>query len=288
VRGLLPAALVLAGGSLVSGVAEGTEILEPTARAKQQQFVDLVRESTARYRDRARAVADGYRLIGRDFPGMGEHWIHIGLLFDGVYDPARPEFLTYVTIEGEPRLLGVAYGLPLLAGESPPDEPAGREAWHDHVGTLDEETLLPHHHLSGHAGHGPRLAMVHAWVWLENPDGLFAADNWSIPFARLGLEPPRGPAPAAAKALSLLTGGDEYVADVVARAQGSAEPARTVLDAIGRARGGVESLLHGRSRRPLGAGEIEALGALWEGLWSGIEPVLPAEAREALRASAVR
>ena len=31
------------------------------------------------------------------------------------------------------------------------------------------------------------LTMVHAWVWLENPDGVFAQDHRLIPYVRLGL-----------------------------------------------------------------------------------------------------
>ncbi len=284
--GLAVATLALATASFASEPARPSDLA--VDRATQQRFADLVRESTAKYRDRSRAVADGYRLIGRDFPGMGEHWVHVGLLFDGVYEPTRPEFLSYVTIDGQPTLLGVAYGLPLLGGESPPDGPAGKDAWHDHVGTLDEETLLPHHHHSGHGGQGPRLAMLHAWVWLTNPDGLFAADNWAIPFVRLGLAPPRAPCQSAAKALSLLTGGDEYVADAVARAQGEMQAAPGVRAAIGRARGRVEGVLPAHRSDPAESAELEALGPLWDQMWVEIEAVLPPEAREKIRGSALR
>ena len=43
--------------------------------------------------DRAVAIADGYRQIGSDFPSMGEHWINIGLLFDGSSILRIPRFL---------------------------------------------------------------------------------------------------------------------------------------------------------------------------------------------------
>jgi hypothetical protein len=262
---------------------------EEGGAAKEQRFVELVRESTERYRDRDRAVADGYRLIGRDFPGMGEHWVNVGLLFDGVYDPTRPEFLAYLTIHGVPKLLGVAYGLPLLAGEEPPEEPAGRAAWHAHTGTIDEETLLPHHHHSGQREDGPRLAMVHAWVFLPNPEGVFAADNWSIPFVRLGLEPPAAPAPAAGRALSLLTGGDAYVSEVVANALARRDASRSVRAAVSRAR----ERLEGWRRRsmtsgPLEPGDLRALAALWDGLWSEVDAALPPAVRSRLQGSSVR
>jgi hypothetical protein len=89
-----------------------------------------------------------HNAANQDFPAMGEHWIQIGLLFGGRRDPTRPELLTYVTVEGRPRLTGVAYAAALLPGESPPAGPG--LVWHDHVGTIDVESLIPH---DGHAGH---------------------------------------------------------------------------------------------------------------------------------------
>ena len=106
-------------------------------------FIESARAATTKYQDRSVAIADGYRQIGTDFPAMGEHWINIGLLFDGKFDPAHPEVLTYVIVSGKPRLLGVAYVLPLLPGEFAPDWPASKEAWHDHFRTLEDETVQP-------------------------------------------------------------------------------------------------------------------------------------------------
>ena len=72
----------------------------------QQEFVRVVREATERYRDRSRAIADGYRPIGPDFPGMGEHWISVPLLLRGEVDRARPPILEYATLENEATLVG--------------------------------------------------------------------------------------------------------------------------------------------------------------------------------------
>ena len=74
----------------------------PKRPAAAEDLMRTVREATAKYHDHDVAVADGYRRIGGDFPAMGEHWIQIGLLFGGRRDPARPEFLTYVTVAGRP------------------------------------------------------------------------------------------------------------------------------------------------------------------------------------------
>jgi hypothetical protein len=208
---------------------------------------------------------------------MGEHWLHVGRLFDGVYDAERPEFLTYLSIAGRPRLLGVAYALPLLGDEEPPEAPAGRAAWHTHAGTLDEETLAPHHGHHG-SGRGPRLAMVHAWVWLPNPEGTFAADNWAIPYLRLGLEP-RTRAPVdAGKALSLLVGADLYLAEALGTRGGlTAGETRRVRKAIAQARAQVAELRRSSMTGELTDREAEALAGLWQALWRGIASDLGAQ-----------
>ena len=54
-------------------------------------FIESARLATAKYQDRSVAIGEGYRQIGSDFPAMGEHWINIGLLFDGKIDAAHPE-----------------------------------------------------------------------------------------------------------------------------------------------------------------------------------------------------
>jgi hypothetical protein len=172
-------------------------------------FIETARAATTKYQDRSVAIAEGYRQIGGDFPAMGEHWINIGLLFDGKFDPAHPEVLTYAVVSGKPQLLGVAYVLPLLQGESAPDWPVSKEAWHDHFRTLEDETVRPQHHAAGHAGDAPRLTMLHAWIWLANPAGMFAADNWALPYLRLSINPPQVAPGTAAKALSLVSGGAE-------------------------------------------------------------------------------
>jgi hypothetical protein len=279
------AAAVLLGLMLSSGLPPaGLE--RPSA-----EFVARARAATDRYHDRDAAILDGYRLIGGDFPGMGEHWVHIGRLFDGEYDPERPEFLSYVNVKGQPQLLGVAYGLPLLDGEVPPEEPAGREAWHDHRGTLDEETFVPHHHMAGHGSAGPRLAMVHAWIWLPNPDGLFAADNWAIPYLRLGLKVPEQADAAAGKALSLATGGDVAVSQVVVaalRASGREESAG-VPGAIRRARRRVEdAVVRDTEAGALRPEAIAALGGVWRDLWDEIEASVDPATRAQLKHQSLR
>ena len=254
---------------------------KPQSKSSEAVFIETARRATAKYQDRSIAIADGYRQIGSDFPAMGEHWINIGLLFDGKFEPARPEVLTYVAVSDKPQLLGVAYILPLLKGESAPDTPVGKEKWHDHFRTLEDETALPRHHSTGQAGDAPRMAMLHAWIWLANPAGPFAADNWAIPYFRLGIEP-RADAPgAAAKALALASGGAEYFAAAIRAATPlTATEKKNVDAALARSRTAVEALLLRQ--------ELENLPAIWTELWRQIDSSLSPAARLAVEHSPIR
>lgn len=198
--------------------------------AQSAAFVAAVREATARFRDREQAVIAGYRPIGPDFPGMGEHWISVPLLLEGRLDPARPPILEYAEIGGVMTLTGAAFAVLVPAGGAPPTEgiPAGANPWHYHGGTVDEESfVLGHAHGAPARSDQPRMAVLHVWAWLDNPDGPFATDNWALPFARLGLpRPVVAPSREVAHALALAAGGARYYLAVVA--------AGTSLDSAGR------------------------------------------------------
>jgi len=220
---------------------------------------------------------------------MGEHWIRIGLLFDGKFDPAHPEVLTYAVVSGKPQLLGVAYVLPLLPGESAPDWPVSKEKWHDHFRTLEDETALPQHHAPGHAGDAPRMTMLHAWIWLANPAGMFAADNWAIPYFRLGIKPAQDAHDTAAKALALVSGGTEYFSASIHAAVPLTSAERKKVDAVfARSRLTVEALLRGLSIATPTPSELENLSAVWAGLWKEIDSSVSAKARPSLQRVPIR
>jgi hypothetical protein len=249
---------------------------EDTAEA----FLQRARSGTTKYQDQSIAILDGYRKIGRDFPAMGEHWIRLDLLFDGRIDAEHPEFLTYVTVEGKAKLIGVAYALPLLSTEYPPDLPAPRGAWHDHYRTIEDETILPQHHLPATAASAPRITMLHAWIWTPNPDGVFAADNWAIPYVRTGLTPPDQGPRSRALALSLLGGGVEYFGATIDTIVSATTRQRARIDAaFAAARTSVEQIVR--------KNEVDGLASVWNDLlhslesivgprkWAGVQAVLP-------------
>ena len=220
---------------------------------------------------------------------MGEHWIRVGLLFDGKFDASQPEVLSYVLVNGKPQLLGVAYAVPLLRGEEPPNGPAGPDAWHDHSRTLEDETVLPLHHTPGTTRDGARLAMMHAWIWSLNPDGMFAADNWAIPYIRLGLTPDPTLSASVAKALSFATGGREYfelATESAARPQ--AVERQRVKVAMDRAQTEVQSIVRDIRGTTLGDPQSKTLAAAWTAMWSAIDDALGAEARQRVAAQGIR
>jgi len=133
--------------------------------------LDEVRLATGKYHGLASAIADGFApfaLDGSDTPtcfesdrgGMGVHYVRN---VDAVVDATDPEALVYeLTESGQPRLVAVEYVVP-------------QEFVEDGEGNV---VSLPHV-----LGQGPHkhatlpLYVLHAWIWEENPDGMFADFN---------------------------------------------------------------------------------------------------------------
>ncbi len=181
----------------------------------------------APYRDVAVARARGWKQFGgEDTPLMGEHWVQK----DGPdyvagerLDFARPSNLMYTTIGGKRVLTGVAFTVRIGADEPVPAGFAGNaDKWHVHdfeaavrAATVDRPILgwLANWWLdTNYRSKGDkraRIAMVHAWVTLPNPDGVFADYNRTLPYLKLGLPATwaDGASMAAARGLDLATPG---------------------------------------------------------------------------------
>jgi hypothetical protein len=188
------------------------------------EFAVRARPGAERFRDQSAAINAGYKPIGMDFPSMGEHWVNTSVLYEGRFDPAKPAMLSYATIDGRHVLTGVVYALLLRPGELAPPVPGGSGAWHDHSGTLSDESALPVHHGGMSDTSETRLVVLHAWVGVPNPAGLFEADNWTLPYVRAGVPIPHPVSISAARALSLLNGGKAYYV-ALAEAEGAAPSA---------------------------------------------------------------
>lgn len=252
--------------------------------AALEALIDSTRRGTMRFADRRAAIAAGYRLVGMDFPSMGEHWVNPSKLIAGGFDPFSPAILTYAMIDGEPRLLGAVYAVALEPNEKPPSIPGGAGVWHEHNGSIDEESLLPEHNggdapetRSPGTATATRLAILHVWTPLANPQGVFVAENWALPFVRNGVSVPSPVPLAAARALALVSGGEQYYrslfrigpsgSDVSSPAPTRESDEVALRVAILEAHSIFENR---KNRKSLSAGELTALSATWERLTASI------------------
>jgi hypothetical protein len=194
------------------------------------------------------------------------------------FTPGRPSVLTYIMVDGIPRLAGVAYTKFLGPNEQPPDFAPARGHWHEHNGSIVEESFLAGHERS--SSHGDlRLAILHAWIWIDNPDGLFVTDNWSLPFVRLGTTTPND-AHDVARSATLATSAADYYRQAIdeALAPTSSERSRYEEILVQYQRQAGATIRPATDRGHLTADEIERLGKLWPELWLTLETALPGRA----------
>jgi hypothetical protein len=94
--------------------------------------------------------------------------------------------------------------------------------------------------------------VLHAWIYVTNPAGTFEPDNWALPFVSAGLDVPPAAAPAAGKALSLVTAVDFF----------AAQPGndRAMLEQRAAM---VRRWLAGRAPGPLTRDELAWLESIW-------------------------
>jgi hypothetical protein len=120
------------------------------------------RRATAQYQDVQRALRDGYVDIGVVLPNMGRHLLKEALV-DATFDAERPEVLVYMEdLGGRMKLVAVEYAVPLNLSATPPAGfPGGADAWF-----ADDRF---------------QLWTLHAWIFRENPDGMFNPTNRRVP-----------------------------------------------------------------------------------------------------------
>lgn len=124
------------------------------------------RRATAKYHNIDTAYADGYFDTGFILPGVGCHLLNLGYFGDGTFNPSQPEFLVYANCEagqgGKAELRSLEYATICTNPEctDPPEGFAG-----------DQDVWEP-----GMSPAGP-IHTLHAWVWRNNPNGIFVKLN---------------------------------------------------------------------------------------------------------------
>ena len=131
-----------------------------TAALSKKTVMELqeVRVATAKYLDINNALADGYVDIHVVMPNMGYHFEKASLV-DSVFNIRKPELLVYnKRQDGGFNLVAVEYAVPL------------NQSLHAPTGFTGTHDVWDHNTAFG-------LWTLHAWVWKDNPDGVFSPMN---------------------------------------------------------------------------------------------------------------
>jgi hypothetical protein len=137
---------------------------------KGSALVEVVRESTERFKDVAVAEAAGYApqfgcVSGADSGAMGLHYVNGPLVMDGELDPTRPEIVIYEpTSNGGLRLVGADYLVLADAWNAKHSAPPQMMGQLFHLFEAPNRFGLP------------AFYTLHVWAWKANPTGTFV--NW--------------------------------------------------------------------------------------------------------------
>ena len=167
----------------------GVAAISLTDMKKAVDDLERAKQATAKYADVNVARADGYQPLGSEFPGMGTHFVRT--LEVKSFDLENPPILLYHQEPNAPggySLVGVGYlwnapegpdGQPLN-----PPFPKALARWHKHdnicmLPGLDNPHALTESQCREKGGHfvAQTQWLVHAWIWKDNPTGVFTSAN---------------------------------------------------------------------------------------------------------------
>ena len=151
--------------------------------------LERARKATEKYKDVKAAEADGYQAVGGEMPGMGLHYVLT--MEPDHFDVEKPPILLYVkntAPQSGYTLGGVGYfwNGPEGADGQPanPPFPKSLAMWHRHENICAMPHLENPHGLTEaqcteKGGHfvAKTQWLVHAWIWRDNPTGIFSAEN---------------------------------------------------------------------------------------------------------------
>ena len=181
--GLGLATTVLAGAVLYPSIAVGSEdapaVQDHASHALGQAELAQVRAATARFHRVEEAVAAGYELGWVNGAGnrvvagcvssptagaMGYHYFNKDLMADNAVNALEPEVLVYAPTADGGLKLGAVEWVVRSAQSNPPG-----------VSQPPSVLGMPMHILVPPPG--PAFYITHAWVWTNNPAGMFADFN---------------------------------------------------------------------------------------------------------------
>ena len=144
--------------------------MTPEQAGKSNALIQIVRDSTERFKDVAVAVKEGYTLqfgcvSGSDSGAMGLHYVNGDLVNSGVLDATHPQIVIYEAMpNGKLKLIGADY---LLIAD----------AWNaKHTGPPELMGQLFHLFETPNRFGLPAFYTLHVWAWKDNPNGAFV--NW--------------------------------------------------------------------------------------------------------------
>ena len=147
--------LILIGGAPARPATKVSDQLSPEVLAG----IASARKATARFHRVEQAEAEGYINLNFCEEGEGCHWLNPSLL-DGEFDATKPEILLYIQDGDGWRLVGVEYVVPLSLspGVTPEGFAGDSDTWREN-------------------SEGVGLWELTAWIWLQNPNGMFEQHN---------------------------------------------------------------------------------------------------------------
>ena len=152
--------------------------------------LDAVRAGTEKYQDIQVALDAGFVRATDEVPNMGAHFVSAWRSANAEFDPAKPEILMYVTNEsGKLQLVGTSFILPTqFAGLDHPQAFAGPlDNWHVHYDvcmgpdTISRSATAEECRANDGVWSRSLGWMIHAWVWVDNPLGVFNMWNPNLP-----------------------------------------------------------------------------------------------------------
>lgn len=151
--------------------AHGAAAITDKARAQ----IDSARAAFGVYNTPAKAIAAGFIPVLGDIPLQGVHYVNREVVEAARFDLNKPSMLLFSPLGDSIALVGAAYGYRVPESDPDPEGFDGdADAWHEHP-------IL--------ARGGQRVTMVHLWL-NDPPDGPFAHDNATLPFAARSMSTP--------------------------------------------------------------------------------------------------